>query len=77
METTPIVIGLEGALLICVTIFGTVVGTGFLVWKASKDAHAKIQDELCSIRINQAAMRKDIQWLVRLQGGQPHINEEQ
>lgn len=65
MDASTVTISLEGALLIAASVFGT----GFFIWKASSDAHKDIRNQLCNIRVDQSAMRKDIQWLVRLRGG--------
>ena len=75
MDSTTIAISLEGALLIGASI----IGTGFAIWKASRDAHKDIRamidsviNEQCSVKVALAAMSTDIRWLVKLQGGEPH-----
>ena len=83
METTTIVIGLSETLGILVVI-GIALLSGFgFVWKASRDAHNGIGkkldsviDEQCNIKVTMAAMSTNIQWLVKLQGGDPHSVQE-
>lgn len=69
METTAttITISIEGALLIA----ASVAGTGFLIWKASSDAHKDIrkqlrevrENDLCDIRTSLTQLTTDVDWL--------------
>ncbi len=68
IETTPLVISFEGALAIA----ASVMATGFFIWKASSDAHKDIRDQLCTLRVRMTEIGKDVEWLVRLQGGTPY-----
>ncbi|MCY4063652.1 MAG: hypothetical protein OXG53_14875 [Chloroflexi bacterium] len=78
METTAtaITITIQGALLIA----ASVAGTGFLIWKASSDAHKDIrkqlrevrENDLCDIRTSLTQLTTDIEWLKYfLRSGKP------
>ena len=66
MEATSIVIGVEGAIGICITL----AGGFFAVWRPSAAAHEKINgklDELstaiCELKVTNVAIKTDVEWL--------------
>lgn len=73
MEATSIVIGVEGAIGICITL----AGGFFAVWRASAAAHDKINgklDELskamCELKVTTVAIKTDVEWLKKDQRSQ-------
>ena len=66
MEATSIVIGVEGAIGICITL----AGGFFAVWRASAAAHEKINGKLdeiytviCELKVTNVAIKTDVEWL--------------